>query len=138
MLGATAARGQQRGRTHMAVVVEVVVARGSQTEFDGVDVAVSSAMERSGPPAGLMSHLVKPVGDGFVISDVWRSAQDFDPFWVDVLRPRWPRRDSSPAIRWSRRCGPSPGHSRNRRVRDQRSSWVISTVTPSDSLRPPA
>lgn len=71
----------------MAVVVEVVVARGSQAEFDGVDVAVSSAMEHSGPPAGLMAHLVKPVGDGFVISDVWRSAQDFDPFWDEVLRP---------------------------------------------------
>ena len=55
--------------------------------LDAVTVAVSTAMERSGPPAGLMSHLVKPVGDGFVISDVWRSAQDFDPFGADVLQP---------------------------------------------------
>jgi hypothetical protein len=74
----------------MAVVVEVVVARGSKAEFDGVDVAVSSAMERSGPAAGLMSHLVKPVGDGFVISDVWRAAQDFDPFWDEVAPRRRP------------------------------------------------
>jgi hypothetical protein len=71
----------------MAVVVEVVVARGSKAQFDEVDVVVSGAMERSGPPPGLMSHLVKPVGDGFVISDVWRTAEDFHPFNVVVLQP---------------------------------------------------
>lgn len=44
-------------------------------------------MQAGGPPAGLMSHVVYPEGDGFVVADVWRAQTEGEPWVDDVLRP---------------------------------------------------
>jgi hypothetical protein len=71
----------------MAVVIEIAVAGADRARFDLVDLEVSRALELTGPPAGLMSHLVRPHGDGFLISDVWRSEAEFLDFHGTVLAP---------------------------------------------------
>ncbi|HAM22891.1 MAG TPA: hypothetical protein DCQ04_11580 [Actinobacteria bacterium] len=72
----------------MAVAVETLVPRASKSEFDQIEVAISRAIEQTGrPPAGLMSHFVRPSGDGFLLCEIWRSTEDMQPFYDEVLLP---------------------------------------------------
>ena len=43
--------------------------------------------EAGGPPVGLMSHVVYPEGDGFVVAEVWRSESAGQHYVDEVLRP---------------------------------------------------
>jgi hypothetical protein len=61
----------------MAVLLRLTVAPATQEQFHSLDERVGEAMGvAGGPPAGLMSHVVHPEGDGFVVADVWRSEAD--------------------------------------------------------------
>lgn len=72
----------------MAVVVQFIVAPATQDQFNEVDARVGqSMMEAGGPPAGLMSHVVYPQGDGCVVADVWRTEDEGRAYVEDVLRP---------------------------------------------------
>lgn len=74
------------GVVGVAVVVELLVPRASREQFDAFDVSVSTAIEASGgPPAGLMAHVVRPAGDGFLICDVWSREEDARAFHRDIL-----------------------------------------------------
>ncbi len=72
----------------MAIVVETLVPLASKADADTFDASVEAAMmERGGPPAGLMVHFTRPAGDGFVLSNVWRSEADMRRFYDDVILP---------------------------------------------------
>lgn len=42
---------------------------------------------RSLQPVGLMSHVIYPEDDGFVVDDVWRTESEGFPYLADQLRP---------------------------------------------------
>ncbi|MBK9737999.1 MAG: hypothetical protein IPO93_00420 [Actinobacteria bacterium] len=70
------------------VVAEIRVLNASKADFDAFDVGVSGAIEEmGGPPEGLVTHVVRPDGDGFVICDVWRTPEDLRRFNDGVLLP---------------------------------------------------
>ena len=72
----------------MAVIVQFAVGPTTQEQFNEVDARVGQAMmEAGGPPAGLMSHVVYPQGDGCVVADVWRTEVEGRAYVDDVLRP---------------------------------------------------
>ena len=72
----------------MAVLVQLSVSPATQDQFNDLDAAVGQSMaEAGGPPAGLMSHVVYPEGDGFVVAEVWRTESDGAAYVDDVLRP---------------------------------------------------
>jgi hypothetical protein len=72
----------------MAVLVQLTVSAATQDQFNELDAAVGQSMaEAGGPPAGLMSHVVYPEGDGFVVAEVWRTESDGAAYVDDVLRP---------------------------------------------------
>ena len=72
----------------MAVLLQFAVAPATQDQFNELDARVGrSMMEAGGPPAGLMSHVVYPDGDGFVVADVWRSEDEGRTYVNDVLLP---------------------------------------------------
>jgi len=72
----------------MAVLLQLTVASATQEQFNELDARVGqSMMQAGGPPAGLMSHVVYPEGDGFVVADVWRTEADGRPYVDEVLRP---------------------------------------------------
>ena len=72
----------------MAVLVQLAVTPGTQQQFNELDAAVGQSMtDAGGPPDGLMSHVVYPEGDGFVVAEVWRTESDGQHFMDDVLRP---------------------------------------------------
>jgi hypothetical protein len=72
----------------MAVVGELRVASGAQSDHEALDAVVSAAMDRAGgPPAGLMAHVVRPDGEGFVIMGVWRSESEMRQFHESVVLP---------------------------------------------------
>ncbi len=71
----------------MAALLQILVTPATQAQFDELDAAVGEAMERAGgPPPGLMSHVVYPKGDGFVVADVWRQEADGRKYVDTVLR----------------------------------------------------
>jgi hypothetical protein len=71
----------------MAAYLQLTVAPSTQEQFNELDARVGqSMMEAGGPPDGLMSHVVYPEGDGFVIAEVWRSESDGQPYVDGVLR----------------------------------------------------
>jgi hypothetical protein len=73
----------------MAIVVETVVPRASRAEAEQFDADVEAAMiEQGGPPAGLMVHFMHPVGDGFVLRNVWRGREEMQRFYDAVILPR--------------------------------------------------
>ena len=73
----------------MAIVVDILVPNASKDDSDRLDDSMDAAIgEMGGPPAGLMGHLTRPEGDGFLLSDVWRSEADMRPFYEDVMRPK--------------------------------------------------
>ena len=58
----------------MAVVLRLTVSHATQEQFNVLDERVGEAMMTAGgPPTGLMSHVVYPEGEGFVVVGVWRS-----------------------------------------------------------------
>ncbi len=70
----------------MAVVGELRVASGAQSDHEALDAVVSAAMDRAGgPPAGLMVHVVRPDGDGFAIMGVGRSEFERRQFHESVV-----------------------------------------------------
>ncbi len=71
----------------MAVLLQFTVTPATQDQFNELDVKLEEAMMQGGPPAGLMSHVVYPHDGGFVVSDVWRTESDAQPFVRDLLRP---------------------------------------------------
>ena len=71
------------------IVYESRVANAPKADLDLLDVAVSGAIEElGGPPDGLMVHVVRPEGDGFVIIEVWRDEDTMRRFNDAVLVPR--------------------------------------------------
>lgn len=71
----------------MAVVLRLTVSPGTQAQFDALEVRVGEAMEAAGgPPEGLMSHVVNPEGQGFVVTQVWRTEQHGRAHIDDHLR----------------------------------------------------
>ncbi len=73
----------------MAIVVETLVPRASKDDADSFDDSINAAIaEMGGPPAGLMVHLARPEGDGFLLFDVWRGEADMRPFYEDVILPK--------------------------------------------------
>jgi hypothetical protein len=72
----------------MAVAVETRIRNASQAEHDAFNDRIEAAMgAMGGPPAGLMVHVAKPDGDGFVIVDVWRTEAEMREFHDAVLSP---------------------------------------------------
>jgi len=72
----------------MAVLVQLAVITATQQQFNELDAAVGQSMtDAGGPPDGLMSHVVYPEGDGFVVAEVWRTESDGRRYADDVLRP---------------------------------------------------
>ena len=72
----------------MAVQLQFRVTPATQDQFNQLDEKVGQSMQESGgPPAGLMSHVVYPEADGFIVAEVWRSQAEGEPYIDDVLRP---------------------------------------------------
>ena len=72
----------------MAVLVQLTVTPATQQQFNELDAAVGQSMtDAGGPPYGLMSHIVYPEGDGFVVPEVWRTESVGQHNVDDVLRP---------------------------------------------------
>ena len=71
----------------MAVLVQLTVTPATQQLFNELDAAVGQSMtDAGGPPDGLMSHVVYPQGDGFVVAEVWRTESDGQHYVDNVLR----------------------------------------------------
>ena len=71
----------------MAVLVQLTVTPATQEQFNELDAAVGQSMtDAGGPPDGLMSHVVYPDSDGFVVAEVWRTESDGQHYVDDVLR----------------------------------------------------
>jgi hypothetical protein len=72
----------------MAVVLNLSVFPATQEQFNVLDDRVGEAMvSAGGPPAGLLSHVVYPADDGFVVSGVWRTEAEGRDYVDEVLRP---------------------------------------------------
>jgi hypothetical protein len=72
----------------MAVLMRLWVTAATQEQFNELDARVGEAMsDAGGPPPGLMSHVVYPEGDGFVVAEVWSREAEGRPYMDDVLRP---------------------------------------------------
>jgi hypothetical protein len=72
----------------MAVVLNLNVFPATQEQFNVLDDRVGEAMmSAGGPPAGLLSHVVYPGDDGFVVSGVWRTETEGRDYVDEVLRP---------------------------------------------------
>jgi hypothetical protein len=72
----------------MAVLLQLTVTPATQQQFNELDAAVGQSMtDAGGPPDGLMSHVVYPEGDGFVVAEVWRTGSDGQRYVDGVLRP---------------------------------------------------
>ena len=73
---------------HMAILLQLTVAPSTQHQFNELDARVGQAMMHAGgPPPGLMSHVVYPEGDGFVLAEVWRTESEGRSYLDDALRP---------------------------------------------------
>jgi hypothetical protein len=72
----------------MAVLLHLWVTSATRDQFNELDARVGQAMsDGGGPPPGLMSHVVYPEGDGFVVAEVWRTESHGQRYVDDVLRP---------------------------------------------------
>ena len=71
----------------MAVLQQFPVTPATQDQFHELDAKLEESMMQSGPPPGLMAHVVYPGNGGFVVSDVWRTESDAQPFVRDLLHP---------------------------------------------------
>ena len=72
----------------MAVLLELTVVGATQDQFHELDDRVGESMTQAGgPPPGLLSHVVYPVADGFVLAEVWRAEAEARAYVADVLAP---------------------------------------------------
>lgn len=72
----------------MAVLLHLLVTSATRDQFNKLDARVGQAMsDGGGPPPGLMSHVVYPEGDGFVVAEVWSTESQGQPYVDNVLRP---------------------------------------------------
>jgi hypothetical protein len=72
----------------MAVILQLTVPAATQDRFNELDALVEQSMGHAGgPPVGLMSHVVYPEDDGFVIAQVWRTHAEAQTFVDQVLSP---------------------------------------------------
>ena len=72
----------------MAVLLRVSVDRATQEQFNELEVRVGQTMmQAGGPPEGLMSHVVYPEEEGFVLSEVWRAPDEGQTYLDTVVRP---------------------------------------------------
>ncbi len=69
----------------MAVLLQFTVTPATQDQFNELDAKLEEVLMQSGPPVGLMSHVVYPDHDGFVVSDVWSTEADAQPFVRDLV-----------------------------------------------------
>jgi hypothetical protein len=66
-----------------------VLPQASRAEAEQFDAEVEAAMiQQGGPPAGLMVHFMHPVGDGFVLRNVWRGQEEMQRFYDGIVLPR--------------------------------------------------
>ncbi len=64
------------------------VRHGPRAQAEQFGAAIEGAMaQRGGPPDGLMVHLTRPQGDGFILTNVWRSEAEMRPFYDEVVLP---------------------------------------------------
>jgi hypothetical protein len=68
----------------MAVLVTQELHGVSQEMYDGVNEKINAV---AGPPAGLIVHTSGPADGGWRIVDVWESAEDFERFREERIRP---------------------------------------------------
>jgi hypothetical protein len=74
--------------SRMAVVLNLNVFPATQEQFHVLDDRVGEAMRSAGgPPSGLLSHVVYPDDDGFVVSGVWRTETEGRDYVDEMLRP---------------------------------------------------
>jgi hypothetical protein len=72
----------------MAVLLHLYVTSATQDQFNELDAKVGLAMSAGGgPPTGLMSHVVYPEGDGFVVAGVWSTESQGQSYLDEGLRP---------------------------------------------------
>ena len=72
----------------MAILVQLIFRSATQDQFNELDLLVDrSMMEAGGPPAGMMSHVVYPDADGFIVANVWATESEGRSFADDVLGP---------------------------------------------------
>lgn len=72
----------------MAALLLLTVTSATQDQFNELDARIGQSMgQAGGPPAGLMSHVVYPEGDGFILADVWRTQTEGQSYVEEVLRP---------------------------------------------------
>ncbi len=72
----------------MATLIEITVSPADRDRFNELDARVGQAMgDAGGPPAGLMSHVVYPIDEGFVVAEVWRAEAEGRTYADDVLAP---------------------------------------------------
>jgi hypothetical protein len=72
----------------MAVFLRLRVTPATQDQFQALDDRVGQAMMAAGgAPTGLMSHVVYPEDDGFVVAQVWRTEAEARAYVDDQLRP---------------------------------------------------
>ncbi len=72
----------------MAALIEITVSPADQALFNELDARVGQAMmDAGGPPDGLMSHVVYPVDEGFVVAEVWRAETEGRAYVDSVLAP---------------------------------------------------
>jgi hypothetical protein len=71
----------------MAVLLQLTVTPATHEQFDQLDGRVGQLIQAGGPPEGLMSHVVYPQGEGFVVAEVWRTQAEGQPYVDEVLGP---------------------------------------------------
>ncbi len=72
----------------MAVVLTLSVFPATREQFNVLDDRVGATMMAAGgPPAGLLSHVVYPGDEGFVVAGVWRTESEGRDYIEEVLRP---------------------------------------------------
>ena len=83
-----ALEADNRDNAEVAVLLEFAVGAGTHDQFNMLDDRVGETMMRAGgPPPGLMAHVAYPVGDGFVVADVWSTEAEGQAYVSDVLTP---------------------------------------------------
>jgi hypothetical protein len=72
----------------MATLLRLTVNPATREQFLELDKRVERClMQSGGPPSGLMTNIVHPEGDGFVVASVWRVDADAETYLHDVLDP---------------------------------------------------
>lgn len=76
----------------MAVVVQLPVTPASRADAAALEDAMESVMvDQGGPPAGLMVHVARPEGDGFLLLQVWRTELEARTSFEESVLPELTR-----------------------------------------------